>query len=248
MSSKIHTRLFIKDSLPGSGMVTLNQEQSHYLANVMRQKLGAPVALFNGCDGEWATEIAELKKRAVTLRIVEKIKQQSTEPDLMLAFAPIKKARIDFIAQKATELGVGHLQPIYTQRTNVDRVKTDRLYANAIEAAEQCERLTVPEVSDPIKLSTLLAKWSKDRMIMFCDEDLSGKSAHEALCELAPDQKNNPWAVIIGPEGGFDDDERTAIKKMPQTITVSLGPRVLRADTAAMAAISIWQSAIGDWR
>jgi len=247
MTKKIHTRLFIADALPGAGLVALNQEQSHYLANVMRARLGAPVALFNGHDGEWASEIAEIKKRSVTLRITEKIKAQATEPDLTLAFAPIKKARIDFIAQKATELGVGHLQPIYTRRTNVERVKCERLHANAVEAAEQCERLTVPTVSDPIKLSQLLADWPDGRMIMFCDEDLSGKSAHDALSALTEDQKNKPWAIVIGPEGGFDDKERAAIKKMPQTVVVSLGPRVLRADTAAMAAISIWQSAIGDW-
>jgi len=244
---KIQHRLYVNSALPGSGMLTLRPDQSHYLGNVMRVTIGDAVALFNGRDGEWAAEVTELKKKAVCLRITGQTKDQKPESDLMLAFAPIKKARIDFIAQKATELGVGHLQPIITRRTNVERVKTERLISNAIEAAEQCERLTVPVVSDPIKLEKLLAGWPDARMIMFCDEDLSGKSAHFALADLPPSQRERPWAIFIGPEGGFDDDERAAIKAKANTVVVSLGPRVLRADTAAMAAISLWQSAIGDW-
>lgn len=247
MAFKIHTRLFVDIGLPGNGALSLDKDQSHYLANVMRAKVGDPVAVFNGKDGEWATEIATVKKREVSLRIIEKAKDQQPEPDLLLAFAPIKKARIDFIAQKATELGVAHLQPVYTRRTIVDRVKTERLHANAVEAAEQCERLTVPSISEPIKLDALLNSWPEDRMIMFCDEDLSGQSAHDALSSLEEAHKQKPWAIIIGPEGGFDDDERTVIKNHPNTVVVALGPRVLRADTAAMAAISLWQSAIGDW-
>ncbi|PCI59785.1 MAG: 16S rRNA (uracil(1498)-N(3))-methyltransferase [Kordiimonadales bacterium] len=247
MRSSIQHRLFLEQPLPGEGLLVLDQDQSHYLANVMRAKAGSLVALFNGRDGEWAAEIVEIKKRAVMIRITEKTKEQAAEPDLMLAFAPIKKARIDFVAQKATELGVGHLQPMYTRRTNVERVKTERLLANAVEAAEQCERLTVPIVSEPIKLEKLLADWPADRMIMFCDEDLSGETAHAALAKLSADERSRPWAILIGPEGGFDPEERTAIRAMNQTVVVSLGPRVLRADTAAMAAISLWQSAIGDW-
>jgi len=247
MAKKNQNRLYVETSLPGTGSLTLDADQSHYLANVMRAALGDTIGVFNGRDGEWTAEIAGLKKRAVGLRIVAKIKEQSTEPNLMLAFAPIKKARIDFIAQKATELGVSHLQPIYTRRTNIERVKSERLRANAIEAAEQCERLNVPTIYEPAKLVDMLAKWPPERMIMFCDEDLSGKSAHTVLSALSEDQKNRPWAIIIGPEGGFDDSERAAINSMPNTVVVSLGPRILRADTAAMAAISLWQSAIGDW-
>jgi 16S rRNA (uracil1498-N3)-methyltransferase len=247
MAKKIQHRLFVDVSLPGTGTLTLESDQSHYLANVMRASVGDSVALFNGHEGEWASEVAELKKRAVVLRIIEKIKEQITEPELTLAFAPIKKARLDFIAQKATELGVAHLQPVYTRRTIVDRVKTERLQANAVEAAEQCERLTVPTTADPIKLSQFLAELPDDQMVMFCDEDKSGKSAHSALAELSYEQKRSPWTIIIGPEGGFDDSERAAIKERANTVVVALGPRVLRADTAAMAAISLWQSAIGDW-
>ena len=246
MRNKIDIRLFVEASLPGDGFIIPEQDQSHYLANVMRLKAGAGLALFNGKDGEWAAEISEVKKRAVTVRVTEKVKEQTEEPDVWLVFAPIKKARIDFIAQKATELGVGHLHPVYTRRTIVDRVKTERLHANAVEAAEQCERLTVPTVSEPMKLEKLLDDWPEERRIMFCDEDLSGRSAHEALAALST-TVNEPWAIIIGPEGGFDENERSRITEMSQTTVVSLGPRVLRADTAAMAALTLWQSAVGDW-
>jgi 16S rRNA (uracil1498-N3)-methyltransferase len=247
MAKKIQHRLFLEDNLPGGGIIALGTEQSHYLANVMRANVGTAVALFNGRDGEWAAEVIEVKKREVTLKVVEKTRDQGTEPDLWLAFAPIKKARLDFMAQKATELGVSHMIPVYTRRTIVDRVKTDRLRANAIEAAEQCERVSVPTSDEPIKLEKLLANWPEDRMIMFCDEDLSGDSAHEALAKADAKGSARPWGIIIGPEGGFDDDERKMIRSHKNTVVVSLGPRVLRADTAAMAAISLWQSALGDW-
>lgn len=247
MSYKARIRLYIDAPLPGQGTLILDKEQSHYLSNVMRLKAGCEVSLFNGRDGEWVTEITEVQKRAVVLKIVSQTLEQKPEPDLWLVFAPVKKARIDFIAQKATELGVSHLQPVYTHRTNVDRVKTERLNANAIEAAEQCERLTIPTVAAPQKFDTLFATWPSDRKIMFCDETLSGKPAHEALADSGMKKTSEPWAILIGPEGGFDDSERTAIKSHPNTTVVALGPRVLRSDTAAMAAISLWQSALGDW-
>lgn len=247
MSKKIQHRLYVDCRLPGNGLVILSPEQSHYLGNVMRAGVGDAVALFNGSEGEWASDIVEIKKKAIALRIRSQTKAQQFEPDLMLAFAPIKKARIDFIAQKTTELGVCHLQPIITRRTNVERVKTERLHTNAVEAAEQCERLTIPSVSEPIKLDKLLESWPTERMIMFCDEEMTGRSAHFALTGLSEKQKTRPWAIFIGPEGGFDDTERASIKAHANTIVVSLGPRVLRADTAAMAAISLWQSALGDW-
>lgn len=247
MAKKIQHRLYVEAPLPGAGTLTLGDDQSHYLANVMRARVGDQVALFNGTDGEWASDIADVRKRAVTLTLGEKFKDQRAEPDLWLAFAPIKKARIDFMAQKATELGVSHMIPTLTRRTIVDRVKTDRLHANAVEAAEQCERLNVPTVGDPTKLEKLIADWPMDRKLMFCDEDLTGTSAHTAL--QAADDKSSPapWGILIGPEGGFDDHERSLIRAHPNTVVVSLGPRVLRADTAAMAAISLWQSALGDW-
>jgi len=246
-TDKIHTRLYVTEALVKAELLSLSQDQSHYLANVMRMKAGAEVALFNGQDGEWAAIIETVQKRAVTVRINKQIKEQRQEPDIWLVFAPIKKARIDFIAQKATELGASHLQPMYTQRTIVDRVKTDRLHANAVEAAEQCERLTVPTIADPVKLSALFTDWPADRKIMFCDEDLSGQPAHDTLRNVSSKGQTEPWAIIIGPEGGFTNDERAMIKAHPNTVVVSLGPRVLRADTAAMAALTLWQSALGDW-
>lgn len=243
---KINTRLYVETPLPGEGTVVLDKDQSHYLANVMRVKVGAPVALFNGDDGEWACEVATIEKRAVTLRVSTQIKEQTPEPDVWLVFAPIKKARIDFMAQKATELGASHLLPIYTRRTIVDRVKVDRLHANAAEAAEQCERITVPTIGEPVKFTQLMKEWPAERRIMFCDETLTGEAAHQALAKLSNEPKT-PWAIFIGPEGGFDDNERATLKSHPNAVAVSLGPRVLRADTAAMAALSLWQSALGDW-
>jgi 16S rRNA (uracil1498-N3)-methyltransferase len=247
MSRKIQHRLYVEAALPGDGAITLGADQSHYLANVMRARAGDAVALFNGRDGEWASEITGIAKRAVTLTLGAKIREQKTEPDLWLAFAPIKKARIDFIAQKATELGVSHLIPVITRRTIVDRVKTERLHANAVEAAEQCERLTVPTVGEPVKLEALLADWPADRRIMFCDEQLTGAPAHSALSAADDKTAPAPWGILIGPEGGFDDHERKLIRAQAGTTVCTLGPRVLRADTAAMAAISLWQSALGDW-
>lgn len=247
MSKKIQHRLFVEAQLPGGGNVDLSQEQSHYLVNVMRAKLGDAVALFNGRDGEWTSQITSIQKRAVSLTVNDQSKVQQSEPDLWLAFAPIKKARLDFIAQKATELGVSRLFPVMTRRTIVDRVKTERLHANAVEAAEQCERLTVPSVGEPVKLEKLIAEWPTERHLMFCDEDLSGDPAPIALSRVASRAKPGPWAILIGPEGGFDDHERKLIRDLPNTTVCSLGPRVLRADTAAMAAISLWQSTLGGW-
>ncbi len=240
-------RLYIDAPLEPFKTIPLPKDQSHYLVNVMRLNVGADLAVFNGQDGEWNATIAETGKRHVLLAIGERLKEHKEEPDLWLAFAPIKKARLDFIAQKATELGISRLVPMMTRRTIVDRVKTDRMIANAIEAAEQCERLTVPTVADAIKLDKLLENWPHDRRIMFCDEDLSGQPAQMALAEAASKASPGPWAILIGPEGGFDDHERTLIRSHPNCTVVSLGPRVLRADTAAMAAISLWQSALGDW-
>lgn len=247
MTSKIHTRLFVESDLRDQQTVQLDSNQSHYLANVLRAKVGDKVALFNGRDGEWATEISHIAKRAITLNVTRKIKDQTTEPDVWLVFAPIKKARIDFMAQKATELGASHLVPIYTRRTIVDRVKVDRLHANAIEAAEQCERVTVPTIGEPVKFEKLMAGWPLERRIMFCDETLSSEAATSALIKAATDTPNAPWAIFIGPEGGFDPSEYALLKEHPSTVAVSLGPRILRADTAAMAALSLWQAACGDW-
>ena len=247
MQSDYKTRLFVDVSLDTDVVISLDRDQSHYLANVMRLKAGDRIAIFNGRDGEWLSEVSDITKREVTLRTKTHIKKQQAEPDLWLVFAPIKKARLDFIAQKATELGVSHMTPVMTRRTIVERVKTERMAANAIEAAEQCERLNVPTVGDAVKLDKLLSEWPADRKIMFCDEDLSGTPAQTALAAADEKPAAAPWAILIGPEGGFDDTERALIRNHSNCVTVSLGPRILRADTAAMAAISLWQSALGDW-
>lgn len=240
-------RLYIECSLSAGASVVLGRDQSHYLANVMRKKQGDMVSLFNGKDGEWQATLTTVEKRAVNVDVMQQSRVQEAEPDLWLAFAPIKKARLDFIAQKATELGVCSLTPVMTRRTIVDRVKTDRMLANAIEAAEQCERLTVPMINEATKLDAFLASLSVDRKLMFCDEDKTGEETHMALQSVASKADPGSWAILIGPEGGFDDAEREKIRSHPGCVPVSLGPRVLRADTAAMAAISLWQSAIGDW-
>ncbi len=241
------TRLFTPEPLSEALELTLDKEQSHYLATVMRKRVNDEILVFNGRDGEFGAAIIDTNKRAIQLRIGVQTREQASEPDVWLAFAPIKKARLDFIAQKATELGVSHMIPVMTRRTIVDRVKTDRMHANAVEAAEQCERLNIPTIGEPVKFNNLMKDWPEDRMIMFCDEDLSGKDAYTALRGAAAEAPHHKWAIIVGPEGGFDDSERETIKGNSNTVTVSLGPRVLRADTAAMAAITLWQAAIGDW-
>ena len=240
-------RLFVDFALTKDDLVTLGREQSHYLVSVMRIQIGAEISLFNGIDGEWSATIKDAHKKHTTLSIDAQSRSQTPEPDLWLAFAPIKKARLEYMVQKATELGVSQLMPMMTQYTNVDRLKHEKLKANVLEAAEQCDRLQVPSVRELCKLDVILKNWPDDRMIMFCDEDLNGRSAIEAL--LASDKKSapKPWGVFIGPEGGFDAAERALIKSHKNCVTVSLGPRILRADTAAVAAISLWQTALGDW-
>lgn len=247
MRHNTNIRIYTANTLMQGGTVILDKDQSHYLVTVMRQKVGANLLTFNGRDGEWLAQITDANKRAVTIQILEQTKMQAPEPDLWFAFAPIKKTRLDFIAQKVTELGINRILPVMTRRTIVDRIKNDRMLANAIEAAEQCERLSIPTIDKMIKLEKLINTWPNDRLLMFCDEDLSGKDAYHALKETAKASGKQKWGVLIGPEGGFDDHERTLIKSKPNTVVVSLGPRILRADTAAISAITIWQAAIGDW-
>ncbi|MCG8506381.1 MAG: 16S rRNA (uracil(1498)-N(3))-methyltransferase [Sphingomonadales bacterium] len=237
-------RLYVADDLAADAAVTLAGGQAHYLAHVMRARPGEAVALFNGRDGEWRAEITVVGKKQVTLGVGERIAEQVTGPDLWLVFAPVKRARIDFVAQKATELGASALLPVFTDFTAVDRTNTDRLAANAREAAEQCLCLAVPEIRAPQKLAALLADWPEDRALIFCDETAEGTDPLGALAGVAP----GPAALLIGPEGGFSDAERVAIRALPQATAISLGPRLLRADTAAVAALTLWQAARGDWR
>lgn len=242
MTSSI--RLYITQPLAPGGSVTLEEAQAHYVARVMRARVGDALILFNGKDGEWRGEITDIAKRSVTLDVREKRREQQASPDLWLLFAPIKHARIDFIAQKATELGVSALCPVITRHTITQNVNTERLFANAVEAAEQCERLDVPEVKAPVSLQELLANWPQERRILLCDESGQSPPIRERLATLAP----GPWAVLIGPEGGFAKGELELLHSLPYVQGISLGPRILRADTAALAVLACFQAWAGDWQ
>lgn len=234
-------RLFVAPDLSEGSGFDLEEGQAHYLRHVMRAKPGDTVRLFNGRDGEWLASLAHVGKRGVTASCQRRTRPQDHAPDVWLCFAPIKKAPADYVAQKATELGAAVLQPVLTRRTIVSRVNVDRMRANAIEAAEQSDRLDVPDCREPQALSKLLAQWPADRRLLFCDEG----GAPPVLQALAG-QGKGPWAVIVGPEGGFDPEERAAIRALPQTVPASLGIRILRADTAALASLALWQAVLGD--
>ena len=238
MRAKI--RLYVDHPLGAGQSVPLDKAQAHYLFGVMRQAVGGLVALFNGRDGEWTAEIVEAGKRGGVLACVEQAVPLQLPPDLWLMFAPIKKARTDFIVEKAAELGAARIVPVMTEFTNAGRVQVDRLQAHAVEAAEQCGGTFVPEVAAPVKFGALLDRWEGARQIMFCDEALAGASA--ALPSVL-----GPWAILIGPEGGFSDSERKRLHGAEHAHAVALGPRILRADTAAVAAMTMWQQALGDW-
>jgi len=244
---KAKARLFISSPLKEGASPSLSGPEAHYIVNVMRLKAGDKIALFNGCDGEWLATIVSTAKKDVALEVKCRTRGQVNEPDVWLVFAPIKRTRIDFMAQKATELGASRLVPVRTERTVVARVKTERLLANACEAAEQCERLTVPEVSEMTSLKNILAQWPADRLLLFCDEEKGDPPAPDALKSRDQKPARRPWGILIGPEGGFTSKERELIRSYSYCIPASLGPRVLRADTAALAALSLWQAAIGDW-
>jgi 16S rRNA (uracil1498-N3)-methyltransferase len=214
MPSKLQ-RLFVKSPLRAGAEIALTTDQAHYLANVLRSKTGDRVLVFNGVDGEWCARLSNVTKKAVALTAEHQTRPHEDGPDLHYLFAPIKRARVDYMAQKATEMGVSRLQPVLTRRTITERVKTERLQANAIEAAEQCGILRVPEVAAPAKLDALLEEWD---------------------------------AVLIGPEGGFEPEERAMLLRQPFVIPVSLGPRIMRADTAAVACLALVNAVLGDWR
>ncbi|WP_299947199.1 16S rRNA (uracil(1498)-N(3))-methyltransferase [uncultured Ruegeria sp.] len=240
MTAKI--RLYVEHPLGPGQSVPLTREQAHYLFGVMRLSVGGNVALFNGQDGEWLAGVAEAGKRGGVLSCVKQTKPLQPPPDLWLLFAPIKKARTDFIVEKAAEMGAARIMPVQTEFTNSERIRQDRLQAHAVEAAEQCGGTFVPEVTDLQRLDRVLAAWPDDRQLMFCDEAEVGASLR-----LAENEKGQPWAILIGPEGGFSVPERKRLKALPYSHVVSLGPRILRADTAVVAAMAMWQQALGDW-
>jgi 16S rRNA (uracil1498-N3)-methyltransferase len=242
------TRLFVEADLTGGIEAPLSEAQAHYLRHVMRRADGAPLLLFNGRDGEWRATLALRGKKAAVAVVGERSREQVAEPDLWLCFAPIKRARIDSIAEKATELGVALLQPVLTRHTAVERVNIERLRANAIEAAEQTERLTVPDIRPPVELMKLLADWPADRRLLMADETGGGPPIAEALGALDEPARAAPWAILIGPEGGFAAAELAAVRRMKNVTAVGLGPRILRADTAALAALACWQALVGDWQ
>lgn len=239
-------RLFVDTALSASAELILSKDQTHYLKNVMRVPPGDPVHLFNGRDGEWQATVSTLAKSGAVVRVGHQTRRQMDDPDVWLCFAPVKKARIDFIAQKASELGVSGLQPVMTQYTNVTRVNTDRLRANAIEAAEQSARLTVPDVFEPNKLDALIAHWPAERHILLLDETRGGVPIVETLRRSSA-ARGQPWAIFVGPEGGYAPAELDLLSRLPNVTPVGLGVRLLRADTAAVAALACWQAVLGDW-
>jgi len=235
-------RLFVTEALVPGAEISPVKAQAHYLLHVLRLKARARVLLFNGADGEWLSEVVQAGKRACTLAVLSRTRAQTRPGDLHYLFAPLKRARLDYLVQKVTEMGASLLQPVMTARTVSERVNLERMRANVIEAAEQCGILSVPEVRAPAKFSEAMAGWDKARRLILCDEDAAPGDPLAALAKLSP----GPLAVLIGPEGGFTEKEREMIRAKPFVTVLSLGPRILRADTAGIAALALVQAALGD--
>lgn len=238
-------RLYVDAPLAAGKAVSLDPARGHYLRNVLRREAGASVLLFNGRDGEWRAVIEEVAKTGARLGVQHQTVAQREGPDLWLVFAPLKRDRIDLLVEKATELGCRRLQPMFTQHTAVTRVNVERLAAHALEAAEQTERLDVPEVAEPRSLGEVLDRWPPARNLIVCAEFGEAAPIAEALPRLP---REEPYAVMTGPEGGFASGELDHLRKLPFVTPVGLGPRVLRADTAAIAALACWQALLGDGR
>ncbi len=238
-------RLYVEASLTAGQMLDLSKDQANYIGNVLRLRDGDEVLVFNGSDGEWLAQIGGAK-RSLSLALDRQTRPQEQGPDVDYIFAPLKHARLDYMVQKAVEMGARRLRPVITRRTQATRINLERMRANAIEAAEQCGILHIAEVCAEEKLVRMLSAWSADRVLIVCDEDAP---VANPLHALAPVQlQGKPVAVLIGPEGGFDPGERDMIQQLPHVLILSLGPRILRADTAAVAALAIVQATLGDWR
>jgi 16S rRNA (uracil1498-N3)-methyltransferase len=237
-------RLYVEAPLEGGTLVPLAAAQHHYLTHVLRLKAGGRVLVFNGRDGEWEA-VLEAGKRAAALRVGAKTREQTQPTDLHYLFAPLKAARLDYMVQKAVEMGASRLQPVLTRRSQVARVNVARMRANAIEAAEQCGILSLPQIEEAEPLSRLLADRQPARYLVFCDEDADLGDPLAALAAVPP---HSPLAVLVGPEGGFAEDERAALLRLPKLVRLALGARILRADTAAVAALALVQAKIGDWQ
>jgi len=241
-------RLYVEAPLMSGHIVELEPAQANYLRNVLRLKAGAAVLVFNGRDGEWRATLAEHGKRALSIALDEQTRTQTTSLDLHYLFAPLKHARLDYMVQKAVEMGASRLQPVLTRHTQVTRVNLERMRANAVEAAEQCGILTLPEIAPPTSLECILAERGPDRLLIFCDEDAEVKDPLAVLAAARPAGGTLPLAVLIGPEGGFTEDERAILLRAPNLVRLALGPRILRADTAAVAALALIGAVLGDWR
>ncbi len=237
-------RLFIDAPLAAGSLVETSREQAHYLANVLRMREGGEVLVFNGREGEWHARIEEAGRKSVKLRLTDQTRQQSPKPDLVYCFAPLKKGRLDYLVQKAVEMGAGVLQPVITQHTQVARPGMDRLEANVMEAAEQCGILALPQLRAPVKLDRLLADWEPARRLIFCDEGAETDNPLPVLSKIT----ERKLALLVGPEGGFSEAERATLHGLPFVTAIPLGPRILRADTAAVAALAVIQAAVGDWK
>jgi len=234
----------VPDDLMSGAEIGTTPEQAHYLAHVLRMREGAQLLLFNGRDGEWLEEIAAISKKAARLSLRERTRPQSPQPDLLYCFAPLKQGRLDYLVQKAVEMGAGALQPVITQHTQIPKLGLPRLQANVIEAAEQCGILAIPALHEPVKLDRLLQNWEEGRRLVYCDEDAPGNDPLPSVSALA----GQKLALLVGPEGGFSQEERQTLRSLPFVVPVPLGPRILRADTAAVAALAVLQAAAGDWR
>ena len=239
-------RLYVEADLAPDALCALSAEHAHYLHNVMRKSVGTQIAVFNGRDGCYLSEITELSRKQGVIRCLSQQEAQWSSPDLWLLFAPVKKARLDFMAQKATELGVSAIWPVRTEYCQVKAIKDERLMANAIEAAEQTERLDLPEIHPFTDLKEVLDSWPEDRVLIFCDERLAGDHNGDAVRILSQIQIDKA-AILVGPEGGFSMIEKQMITKLSHVISISLGPRILRADTAALSALTLYQAIQGDW-
>lgn len=236
-------RLFVPDELGPDTEFDVGQQQSHYLSHVLRLGEGAEILVFNGRDGEWSAAIAAKSKKALLLKVMKLQRPQPPLPDLVYCFAPLKQGRLDYLVQKAVEMGAGILQPVITQHTQVAKPGIERLRANVVEAAEQCGILAVPELREAEKFERLLAGWDRERRLIFCDEDASTNNPLPALQAV----RERKLGLLIGPEGGFSDEERRMLRALPFVTAIPLGPRILRADTAAVAALALIQATIGDW-
>ena len=233
-------RLFVRHQLAGGALIDLDAAQANYLGNVMRLKEGAKLLLFDGSSGEWLARIAEAGKKRMTLAVEQRRREPEAIPDVWLAFAPVKRTQTDWLVEKATELGVARLFPVMTQRTVAERVKLERLEAIVIEAAEQCGRTRLPQISEPLALKQLLSNRDRSRRLYFADEG----GGEPAISAFTP----GPALILTGPEGGFTDEERASIRAADNAVPVSLGPRILRAETAALASLSAYMALAGDWR